>query len=189
MALSGSNSQDERESAIKRLEDVEHDDHLDYIFSVDIFNEGVDIPSVNQIIMLRPTQSAIIFVQQLGRGLRHSKNKDFVVILDFICNYKKNFLIPIALSDDRSFNKDNLRRFVAEGSRVIPGCTTINFDEIAKKKIYEAIDQVNFNSVAYMKESYQNLKYRLGRIPSLMDFEGHLKIKANLRIKRCRYCL
>jgi superfamily II DNA or RNA helicase len=126
--------------------------------------------------MLRPTQSAIIFVQQLGRGLRHTKNKDFVVILDFIGNYKNNFLIPIALSDDRSFNKDTIRRFVAEGSRVIPGCTTINFDEIAKKKIYEAIDQVNFNSVAYIKESYQNLKYRLGRIPRLMDFEEHQSI-------------
>lgn len=95
----------------------------------------INIPCINQVVMLRPTKSAIIFVQQLGRGLRKAYNKEFVVILDFIGNYKNNFMIPIALSDDRSFNKDNIRRFVAEGSRVIPGCTTINFDSISKKMI------------------------------------------------------
>lgn len=173
IALSGNNTQEEREEAIERLEDEYSANRLDYIFTVDIFNEGVDIPQVNQVIMLRPTQSAIIFVQQLGRGLRKADNKEYVVVLDFIGNYKNNFMIPIALSDDRSFNKDTVRRFVAEGNRVIPGCSTINFDAIAKKRIYESIDRVNFSSVAFIKESYQNLKYRLGRIPSLMDFEEH----------------
>ena len=59
-------------------------------------NEGIDIPAINQIIMLRPTKSAIIFVQQLGRGLRKYPQKDYVVILDFIGNYQNNFMIPIA---------------------------------------------------------------------------------------------
>ncbi len=173
VAISGSDSMDKRQEAIERLENVERDDHLDYIITVDIFNEGVDIPTVNQIIMLRPTQSAIIFVQQLGRGLRLVPGKEFVVVLDFIGNYKNNFMIPMALSDDRSYNKDTIRRFAVEGSKVIPGCSTIHFDEIAVKKIYEAIDQVNFQSIKYMKENYNNLKYRLGRIPQLMDFEIH----------------
>ncbi|HHX62542.1 MAG TPA: DEAD/DEAH box helicase [Epulopiscium sp.] len=172
IALSGGNTQEEREVAVNRLES-EEEDHLDYIFTVDIFNEGIDVPHVNQVIMLRPTKSAIIFVQQLGRGLRKARNKEFVVVLDFIGNYKTNFMIPVALSDDRSFNKDTVRRYVAEGSRVIPGCTTINFDAIAKKRIYESIDQANFNSVAFIKESYKNLKFRLGKIPALMDFENH----------------
>lgn len=172
VALSGKNTQEEREAAVNRLES-EGDDHIDYIFTVDIFNEGIDIPHVNQVVMLRPTQSAIIFVQQLGRGLRKAHNKEFVVVLDFIGNYKTNFMIPVALSDDRSFNKDTVRRYVAEGSRVIPGCTTINFDAIAKQRIYESIDQVNFNSVSFIKESYKNLKFRLGKIPELMDFENH----------------
>ncbi|MBU4437944.1 MAG: DEAD/DEAH box helicase, partial [Firmicutes bacterium] len=172
VALSGSDSGERREEMIRRLES-DGADALDYIFSVDLFNEGLDVPTLNQIVMLRPTQSAIIFVQQLGRGLRKAENKEFVVILDFIGNYKNNFMIPMALSDDRSFNKDTIRRYTVEGTRVIPGASTINFDEISRSKIFEAIDQVNFRSVKYMKESYTNLKYRLGRIPRLMDFETH----------------
>ena len=64
---------------------------------MDIFNEGIDIPSVNQVVMLRNTQSSIVFVQQLGRGLRKHDSKEYVTIIDFIGNYKNNYLIPIAL--------------------------------------------------------------------------------------------
>lgn len=173
IALTGENSQEERDDAIERLEQETLENHLDYIFTVDIFNEGVDIPAVNQVIMLRPTQSAIIFVQQLGRGLRKNKFKDFVVVIDFVGNYKNNFLIPIALSGDRSFNKDTIRRYVMEGSRVIPGCSTINFDEITKKRIFESIDIANFNDIKLLKENYTNLKQKLGRIPSLIDFDKY----------------
>lgn len=66
---------------------------LDYIFTVDIFNEGIDIPEINQVVMLRNTQSSIIFVQQMGRGLRKHDDKEFVNIIDFIGNYKNNYLI------------------------------------------------------------------------------------------------
>ncbi len=173
LALSGEDSREKREAAIKLLEQEKREDGLDYLFTVDIFNEGVDIPTLNQIIMLRPTQSAIIFVQQLGRGLRKVPSKEYVVILDFIGNYNNNFMIPMALSDDRSYNKDNIRKYVVEGNRMIPGVSTINFDEISRKRIYESIDSAQFNSIQYIKESYKNLKYRLGRVPRLMDFELH----------------
>ncbi len=169
-ALTGEDSEAVRESTINRLVG-EGNDVLDYIFTVDIFSEGVDIPEVNQVIMLHPTQSAIVFVQQLGRGLRKSVDKEFVVILDFIGNYKNNFLIPIALSGDRSYNKDNVRRYVMEGDRVIPGISTIHFDEISRKRIFTAIDSANFNDIKLIKENYQNLKYKLGRIPALKDFD------------------
>ena len=69
----------------------EDDDYLDYLITVDIFSEGTDIVEVNQVIMLRPTQSPIVFIQQLGRGLRKAEGKEYVVILDFIGNYKNNF--------------------------------------------------------------------------------------------------
>lgn len=172
-ALTGESSQTDRENAISKLEQDEIEGCLDYIFTVDIFNEGVDIPSVNQIVMLRPTQSAIIFVQQLGRGLRKNKFKEYVVIIDFIGNYKNNFLIPIALSGDKTFNKDTIRRYVLEGTRIIPGCSTINFDEVSKKKIFESIDAANFNDIKLIKESYNSLKQKLGRIPSLLDFDTY----------------
>ncbi|WP_410509238.1 DEAD/DEAH box helicase [Methanosarcina hadiensis] len=169
-ALLGIDSQNERELAIERLEQDEYEGALDYIFTVDIFNEGVDIPAVNQIIMLRPTQSAIIFVQQLGRGLRKKENKEYVVVIDFIGNYERNFLIPIALSGDQTYNKDTIRRFVAEGNRVIPGCSTVNFDAITREHIYASIDRANFNDSKLIKESYLALKQRLGRIPRLDEF-------------------
>ena len=172
VALTGDDSETKRQKAIDKLEN----DTLDYIFTVDIFNEGIDIPKVNQIIMLRPTQSAIIFVQQLGRGLRKNISKDYVVIIDFIGNYEKNFLIPIALSGNYTYNKDSLRRFVNEGSLLLPGASTINFDLISKKKIYESIDQAKFNDLKIIRDSYQELKYKLGKIPNLSDFDKYNSI-------------
>lgn len=167
--LSGDDSEEARTDAIERLAGDEGKDALDYIISVDIFSEGVDIVEVNQVIMLRPTQSPIVFVQQLGRGLRKAENKEYVVILDFIGNYKNNFMIPIALSGDRSYNKDTVRRYVMEGSRVIPGSSTIHFDEISKNKIYSAIDRLS-TPRKMLVEKYTLLKDRLGKIPSIMDF-------------------
>ena len=185
VALSGDDSQEKREEAIERLEMecevdncgrpiiksevVKHNQPLDYIFTVDIFNEGVDIPQVNQVIMLRPTQSAIIFVQQLGRGLRKADNKEYVVILDFIGNYSNNFLIPIALSGDRTYNKDNVRKYVREGSRLLPGCSTIHFDEITKKKIFASIDRMT-TTKKMLTEKYMQVKFKIGRIPTIIDF-------------------
>ena len=172
--LSGSNSQAQREEAIERLISDEREDFLDYIFTVDIFNEGVDVPEINQVIMLRPTQSPIVFIQQLGRGLRQNASKEYVVILDFIGNYLgNNFMIPMALAGDRSYNKDNIRRCLLEGSRIIPGASTIHFDEIAKKRIFQSIDATNISDLRRIKESYQNLKHKLGRIPRLMDFDRY----------------
>ena len=169
LALSGEDSQEKREDAIDRLVSDTRSDYLQYILTVDIFNEGVDIPEINQVVLLRPTQSPIVFVQQLGRGLRKSKDKEYVVILDFIGNYKNNFMIPIALSGDRSYNKDNIRRYVLEGERIIPGSSTIHFDEISKKQIFASIDKLS-GIKTFIKESYKNLKYKLNRTPLLMDF-------------------
>jgi superfamily II DNA or RNA helicase/HKD family nuclease len=173
IALSGENDEKERETCIERLESDNRRDHLDYILTVDIFNEGVDIPSVNQIIMLRPTQSAIVFVQQLGRGLRKAEDKDFLTVIDFIGNYSNNYLVPIALYGDSSYNKDTLRKLISTGSNLIPGASTVNFDQISKQRIYEAIDTARVNSYKELKEDYLLLKYKLGHIPSMMDFVEH----------------
>lgn len=172
--LSGSDSQERREYDIECLstEDPEHE-QLDYILTVDIFNEGLDVPDINQVILLRPTQSPIIFVQQLGRGLRKAYNKEYLVVLDFIGAYLTNYMIPIALSGDRSYNKDNMRRFVSDGARVIPGCSTIHFDAISRRRIYAAIDTAKVNDLRLIRENYQNLKAKLGRIPALMDFDRY----------------
>jgi len=173
IALTGENSEDERHEAIRRLETNQKSEKLDYIFTVDIFNEGIDIPRVNQIIMLRPTQSAIIFVQQLGRGLRKNGNKDYLTVIDFIGNYNNNYLVPIALYGDKTYNKDTLRKLIASGSNLIPGSSTINFDKISKEKIFKAIDSAKLQKRRDLRNDYQLLKFKLGRIPMMVDFVEH----------------
>lgn len=162
LALSNETPQKIRETAFERLAMNEEEatmdlQPLDYIFSVDILNEGVDIVEVNQIIMLRPTQSPIIFIQQLGRGLRKVEGKEYVVILDFIGNYNNNFMIPVALSGDRTYNADVIRKYVISGNSTIPGASTIHFDEISKEKIFKAIDNIKQSTFKELiKEGYVN---------------------------------
>ena len=174
IALNGDASEDERTNAFERLAMNEGDatedmQPLDYIFSVEILNEGVDIVEVNQVIMLRPTESPIVFIQQLGRGLRKADGKEYVVVLDFIGNYNNNFMIPIALSGDKTYNPDTIRKYVISGNSTIPGASTVHFDEVAKDKIFESIDRIK-GIKSIIKESYTALKNRLGRVPYLLDF-------------------
>jgi superfamily II DNA or RNA helicase/HKD family nuclease/SOS-response transcriptional repressor LexA len=173
VALTGDSSEEERAKSIEKLETDNLSEKLDYIFTVDIFNEGIDIPKINQIIMLRPTDSAIIFIQQLGRGLRKVDGKGYLTVIDFIGNYENNYLIPIALYGDTSYNKDSLRKLITEGSRMIPGASTINFDEITKERIFQSIDSANMQLFADLKKDYNLLKFKLGRTPMMMDFIEH----------------
>ena len=173
LSLTGRHSEIERQEAIRKLESDAPNESLDYIFTVDIFNEGIDIPKVNQVIMLRPTQSAIIFVQQLGRGLRKVSGKEYLTVIDFIGNYENNFLLPIALYGDKTYNKDTLRKLVASESSFIPGSSSINFDEISKEKIFESINRTNLSKFVDLKGDYFNLKNRLGRFPLMIDFLHH----------------
>jgi superfamily II DNA or RNA helicase/HKD family nuclease len=173
IALTGASKEKERRDAIRRLETEDMFNKLDYVFTVDIFNEGVDIPKINQIVMLRPTQSAIIFVQQLGRGLRKIGAKEYLTVIDFIGNYNNNYLVPIALYGDVSYNKDTLRKLISSGSRLIPGESTINFDRITKQKIFEAIDSANMTLKRDLVKDYALLKYKLGHMPMMMDFVEH----------------
>lgn len=164
-ALSGIHSQEERQQVVADLESGK----LDYILTVDIFNEGIDIPSVNQVVMLRNTQSSIIFIQQLGRGLRKHDSKEYVTIIDFIGNYQNNYLIPVALFGDQSMNKDNYRREVREPN-TLKGLTTINFEKIAKEQIFSSITNTTLSSIKILRDAFKDLENKLGRTPYLADF-------------------
>ena len=170
LALTGDDQESKREDTINRLESDDEHQRLDYVLTVDIFNEGIDIPRVNQIIMLRPTSSAIVFVQQLGRGLRKADGKEYLTVIDFIGNYQNNYLVPIALYGDTSFSKDKVRRLITSGSSLIPGSSTINFDKVSKKKIFDSIDQSNLGLLRDLKAAYTLLKFELGRVPMMLDF-------------------
>ncbi|MBM7541183.1 DUF3427 domain-containing protein [Amphibacillus cookii] len=177
--LTGADNQKQRFQAVNALEQGQ----LDYIMTVDIFNEGIDIPSVNQVVMLRQTQSSIVFIQQLGRGLRKHESKEFVTIIDFIGNYKNNYMIPLALSGDQSLNKDNIRRHTHETS-FIKGVSTINFESKARKQIFKSINRSHLTELKRLKETYFQLKNRLGRIPFLVDFISNHSIDPTVLVDK-----
>ncbi|MBO4858740.1 MAG: DEAD/DEAH box helicase [Treponema sp.] len=169
VSIHSDNSDEElREQKICELEDP--DNPLEYIISVDILNEGIDIPSVNQIIFLRPTKSSIVYIQQLGRGLRKNEHKSYLTVLDFIGNYEQNYMIPIALFGDNSMNKDDLRKKIFKRSLYIPGSSTIDFDKIAEQRIFKAITNTNFQQHQILVEKYRYLRNQLNRIPTMMEF-------------------
>lgn len=168
VALSGMHSVDERLQSVEKLESGE----LDYILTVDIFNEGVDIPSVNQVVMLRQTKSAIVFVQQLGRGLRKAPAKDYTIVIDFIGNYANNYLIPIALFGDNSQDKESLRRRLIEAEErgVLANISSIRFDRIAQKRVLDSVAVTKLSSASLLKPALETMRSRLGRTPRLIDF-------------------
>lgn len=170
ICLTGQNKPSEREEAIRRLEDDQ--DPLEVIFTVDIFNEGVDIPSVNLVLMLRPTDSPIIFIQQLGRGLRKHEQKEYLTVLDFIGNHSKAFLIAIALNGARYYDKESLKVAVATQFASIPGCTNIQLDRISQERILKQLEVENFNAMQYLRDEYFEFKkMNSGHVPKLlMDY-------------------
>ena len=163
-ALTNEDSQKQRIEVTHQLENGE----LEYIFTVDLFNEGIDIPSLNQIVMLRNTQSSIVFIQQLGRGLRKFPGKDYVTVIDFLGNYKNNYLIPIALNGDKSRDKDQAVR-ESKLPQVID-VSTINFTEIASQRILVSLEKIKLDSMRELRQSYKDLKEKIGRVPLLYDF-------------------
>src|SRR5699024_8639163 len=107
--------------------------------------EGIDIPCVNQVVFLRNTNSSIVYIQQLGRGLRKAPGKDYVEVIDFIGNYQNNYMIPIALTGDDSFSKDNARKTLLVEPTV--GLSTISFEAVAKEKIYQSLREIKLDEM------------------------------------------
>lgn len=172
ISITGENPILEREYAIRDLED--DNNPLEVIFTVDVFNEGIDIPSVNNVLMLRPTNSAIVFIQQLGRGMRKHKNKEYLTVLDFIGNYSRAFLVAIALNGSRYYDKDGLMIAVKNDFNDIPGPTFIQMDAIAKDRILRQLEAENFNAMEHLKNEYNSFKIQIGRDPIyLSDYEAY----------------
>ncbi|MCT7650707.1 DEAD/DEAH box helicase [Aliarcobacter butzleri] len=167
ITLTSEDTISKREESIKRLEN--ENDSLEVIFTVDIFNEGIDIPSINMVLFLRPTNSPIVFVQQLGRGLRKYKNKEFLTVLDFIGNHKKAYLIALALVGNKMIDKESIKLSIENNFADFKNAF-ISMDEISKNRILEQINKENFNQLKYLKEQYFEVKNILGKVPTLVDF-------------------
>ena len=175
--LTGKNKTGER---IRAFNDLQSDaKELEILFAVDILNEGVDIPGVNMVLFLRPTESSTIFIQQLGRGLRKYPGKDYVTILDFIGNnYKRSVHIALALgslSKNSILEKKLLKSMILNDFKPL-GLDSygvkISIDSLSKEEIVESIENENFNSLRYMKTDYLNFKNYLNSpsYPRHMDY-------------------
>ena len=175
--LTGKNKPGERIRAFNDLQSDSKD--LEILFAVDILNEGVDIPGVNMVLFLRPTESSTIFIQQLGRGLRKYPGKDYVTILDFIGNnYKRSVHIALALgslSRNSILEKKLLKSMILNDFKPL-GLDSygvkISIDDLSKEEIVESIEKENFNSLRYMKTDYLNFKNYLNSpsYPKHMDY-------------------
>lgn len=149
-----------RADALERL----RDGRLSVIFSVDLFNEGVDLPAIDTVMMLRPTESKILFLQQLGRGLRKSEGKEQLVILDFIGNHKSFLHKPQALLGiDASYKQlaDFARKAEANKLQLPEGCF-VNYD----LQLIEFLKSLDSDGI---KNEYQALRDTFGRRPSLAE--------------------
>jgi superfamily II DNA or RNA helicase/HKD family nuclease len=153
-------------SAIRRAEALTQLDSgaLQVIFSVDLFNEGVDLPRIDTVMMLRPTESKVLFLQQLGRGLRRHAGKERLVVLDFIGNHKGFLNKPQAL-----FNVGSNYRALAEFARKaerndlsLPAGCFANYD----LSIIEFLKQLDAKGI---RQEYDALKDSLGRRPTLTE--------------------
>lgn len=168
---------EERNIALSKLTSGE----LKVIFSVDMFNEGLDVPAIDMVMFLRPTQSPTIFLQQLGRGLRKSKDKTYLNVLDFIGNYKKANLVPFLLSGKEYSSIDCKKN--KQGDYEFPEECIVDFDfriiDIFKKqaeremKVKDKIKE-QFDIVSDM------LGYRPSRVElfTYMDDEVYQNIKS-----------
>ena len=175
--LTGNNSVGER---IRAYDDLQSDDkELEILCSVDILNEGVDIPGVNMVLFLRPTESSTVFIQQLGRGLRKYANKSFVTILDFIGNsYKRSVQIALALG---SLSKNLVleKRLMMDMVKDNFSCldlyqygVRIELDHESQNEIITYLENENFNSKQYLKQDYLNFKTYINCefYPTHMDY-------------------
>ncbi|RJG00201.1 DUF3427 domain-containing protein [Noviherbaspirillum sedimenti] len=164
-----------RADALERL----RDGRLAVIFSVDLFNEGVDLPAIDTVMMLRPTESKILFLQQLGRGLRKSDVKEKLVVLDFIGNHKSFLHKPQALFDVGSGYKKlaEFARKAEHGRLELPDGCYVNYD-------LQLIDFLKSLDGDGIQKEYEALREGLGRRPSLAEF---YRAGASLQTMRKQY--
>lgn len=154
-------------SALSRGDALEQlrDGRLAVIFSVDLFNEGVDLPTIDTVMMLRPTESKILFLQQLGRGLRKAEGKERLVVLDFIGNHHSFLHKPSALLGvGASYRKlAEFARQVEQQRLSLPEGCFVNYD----LKLLEFLKSLDSDGV---QNEYEALRQGLGRRPSLSEF-------------------
>ena len=187
--ITANTSSNERSEILEKFKNKK----IEILCVVDILNEGIDIPTINLLLFLRPTMSSTIFIQQIGRGLRKAKNKDFVTIIDFIGNHKKDYLLINYFSSEVD-NKDTLftkkEKIINEIKNQfsnIPKSCYVELDRICQNHIIEKIEKINFSSKNILKEMYLDYKAEIGKseneILKVSDFDTNIELFQELSLK------
>lgn len=174
VALTGAHSSAERDTAVAQLRSGE----LCCIFTVDIFNEGVDIPEIDTVILLRPTESPTIFLQQVGRGLRISPGKDVLTVLDFVAQHRKEYRLDLRFRALTGHRGKELEKQVDQGFPLLPSGCQIMLDRVAQRTVLE-----NLKNNLQMRWPQLVRELRSEPTNSLRDFleDNHLELNQVIR--------
>ncbi|MDD3241341.1 MAG: DEAD/DEAH box helicase family protein [Bacilli bacterium] len=171
VASVSSESGNDRDSTEQYINDLKSDidGTLEIICTVNKFNEGIDIPDINTIIMLRNTVSSIIYLQQLGRGLRKTNDQHkYVTIFDIIGNSKNNYSIAQVLTGNTTVDKRNLYRYANEEFQTVSPFINVQIEKEAMENIIKSISN-NFTVKTKIKEKFRDELFRFKEIPTLLE--------------------
>lgn len=171
----GETPADERERAIGRLRKGE----LCALIAVDLFNEGVDIPEIDTLLLLRPTQSALLFQQQLGRGLRLSKGKESCLVLDFVGHHNAEFRYDRLLGSITGLSKRHLKEGIEHGFSALPVGCHIQLQHQVRDRILESLSRQINNQWRQLKAELRSLATLIGREPTLGQFLREQSVELN----------
>jgi len=159
IALTSQTNDEIRKAAIQRLRSGD----LKFIFTVDLFNEGIDIPEANLVLFLRPTDSLTIFLQQLGRGLRHAKGKECLVVLDFVAQMHKKYRIDRKFAALLAGRRFNIKKEIEAGFPHVPAGCSIQLEPQAMEQVIANIKAAYSNLKNYVKETVASFEQDTGR--------------------------
>ncbi len=167
-AIIGETSSEERDDALRKLRKGE----INIIFAVDIFNEGVDVPEVDTVLFLRPTESPTIFLQQLGRGLRRADGKECLTVLDFIGNANRNFRFDLRYRALTGGSRREVEEQVDSGFPLLPAGCAIQLDRESSRIVLENLRQTIGNRFITLVNELRSI----GADTNLADFIHHAKL-------------
>lgn len=142
---------------------------LEVIVSVNKLNEGIDVPEVNMIIMMRKTDSPIVYIQQLGRGLRLSEPGKFVTVLDFVGNYTGSYHAIQGLMDDLDSTGQGIKKMLLSTPTML---SNIQLDEISRQRIYMTIDRDMKGTKTILRNNFKNWVEKWGYIPTMLEYKN-----------------
>ena len=159
-AVTGESAAPERDTALLRLKALE----LQVLFTVDLFNEGVDVPEIDTVLFLRPTESATVFLQQLGRGLRKARDKACLTVLDFVGNQHREFRFDLRFRALTGRSRRQLERDIEGGFPYLPAGCHIALDRQVEKVVLDSVRRQLRITTRSLVAELQQLRVQLGTV-------------------------